>query len=141
MDASGVEENYHAAELYYLHDLPWRASFDNGMAIKTRADIGLGYLYADKHGGGWFAVGADVVLELMAGLLELEAGFRPTWLPDHRFGDDDFGGAIQFTSHAGATLNFGAATVGYRFQHCSNAGIYDDNPGLDLHLLGVGVRF
>ena len=30
--------------------------------------------------------------------------------------------------------------LNYRFQHTSNAGIYDDNPGLNLHMLGVEYR-
>jgi hypothetical protein len=31
--------------------------------------------------------------------------------------------------------------VGYRFQHMSNASIYNRNPGLELHLLELSYRF
>ena len=56
-------------------------------------------------------------------------------------GDDDFGGNLQFTSHAGMTLRWQEISLSYRIQHTSNASIYEQNKGLNLHLVGLGGRF
>ncbi|MBW2452781.1 MAG: acyloxyacyl hydrolase, partial [Deltaproteobacteria bacterium] len=33
------------------------------------------------------------------------------------------------------------ATLNLRYQHTSNAGLYDENPGLNLMMVGLGYRF
>jgi hypothetical protein len=74
--------------------------------------------------------------------LELDVGSSPTFLSRRRFGEQDFGECIQFTSHA--SINFEVIRnlyVGYRFQHMSNASISDINPGLDLHMFELSYRF
>jgi hypothetical protein len=73
--------------------------------------------------------------------MELEAGFRPAWLTDHLYGDDDYGGDLQFLSHAGIVLRLSRFTLSYRYLHMSNAGLYSENDGLNLHLFGLGARF
>ena len=140
-DASGVDENYTVGEVYFLHALPWQKEFSSGTKIYTRLDVGAGFLHAASKDAGWLAVGGNVVFSLMEGRWELECGFRPTWLFRDEFGEDDYGGTVQFASHAGVTFNLGPAALSYRILHLSNAHLYDPNPGLNLHLVGVGVRF
>lgn len=141
VNSSSVEETYSAGEAYYLHALPWRKDLSPETSLYTRLDAGVGYMHADSRSGNWLAIGADAVLSTVDGLLEFEIGVRPAWLSRHEFGEDDFGGAVQFLSHAGVALNLGRVVVNYRLQHLSNAGIYDNNPGINLHLFGVGFRF
>ena len=139
-DATGVEESYFAGELYLLQPLPWRTEVPGG-TLETRLDIGVSYLEgADDH-SGWLALGGDLVWSIFDGLVDLEAGFRPAWLFDKRNGNDDFGGEVQFSSHAGVALHLAPMTFSYRIQHLSNAGLFDENDGLDLHLFGIGARF
>lgn len=139
MDATSVRESYAAGEVYLLRTLPWHVDLAGG-SLAARLDFGVAYLETDEDSGGWLAAGADVVWR--AGrVVEIEAGFRPAWLADHRFGEDDFGGGIQFISHGGIALHFAPVVISYRYQHLSNAGIYSENDGLDLHLFGVGARF
>lgn len=140
-DASSVAENYAAGEVYFLQDLPWRKALRPGMQLHARFDSGVGYLSAASARGGWLAVGGDVVLSLMDGLWQIDGGLRPTWLLRDEFGKDDYGGPVQFASHAGVTLKLGAFSLSYRFQHLSNASLYDENPGLNLHLFGLGMRY
>lgn len=140
MDATSVKESYAAGEVYLLRTLPWHTNLAGG-TLTPRLDFGAGYLEADEDNGGWLAAGADVVWIVGAGVVEIEAGFRPAWLVDHRFGEDDFGGGIQFISHGGVALHLAPVVLSYRYQHLSNAGIYSKNDGLDLHLFGVGARF
>lgn len=135
------KEDYTASEVYLHKWLPWESTLSETVSLKTRLDAGLGYLEAAGDQGGYLAVGGDVVLAILNNRIEFEIGLRPTWLPDHEFGDDNFGGAFQFTSHIGLTTIWKNITFNYRLQHTSNAGVCDHNPGVNLHMVGLGYRF
>ena len=141
LDKGSLHESYAAGEIYYLQDLPWQKRLGTSAKLYTRLDVGAGYLRADSQNGGWLAAGMDVVLSLVDGLWDIEGGFRPTWLFKHEIGEDDFGGPVQFSSHVGATLNLDQIALSYRYQHISNSDVYNENPGHDLHLVGIGMRF
>ncbi len=141
IDATGLEENYAAQEIYFLYDLPWASPIKALPGLHFRLDAGLGHVRSGSDSGVWLAVGGDLFYRVFGDRLIFEAGWRPTWLPDYRFGDDHMGGPVQFSSHAGLALQWKKAVLGYRFQHTSNAGLYTENPGLDLHLFSLGVRF
>lgn len=140
-DATSVAENYAAGEVYFLQDLPWQKELRPGMRMHARLDMGGGYLSAASERGGWLAVGGNLVLTLPGGRWALDGGLRPAWLFRDKFGKDDYGGPVQFASHVGVTLHLGQFALSYRFQHLSNANLYDKNSGLDLHLFGLGMRF
>lgn len=140
VDSGRAIENYASGEVYFLKNLPWTSRLTDNLALKCRFDSGVFYLQADSEDGAMFAAGLDLVMSAF-NRFEIEAGFRPTWMPDARFGVDDFGGELQFTSHAGMAFTRPPFVFNYRFQHTSNGGIYDRNPGLNLHLLGIGYRF
>ncbi len=140
-DAKLVNENYAITELYYQHKLPWKKEISPGVMTYVRLDSGAGYLEAASNSSGWLSVGGDLVLSLMDGGWEMEVGWRPTLMFDHEFGDDDLGGPVQFSTHVGTTIYLGDAAINYRYQHISNADLYDENPGMDIHMLGVGIRF
>jgi hypothetical protein len=139
-DATGSAHSYSGAELYLLYPLDWQAAVAGG-TLRPRLDGGVGWIEATGDHGGWVAAGADLVYALDGLPLEVEAGFRPLWFPDHRFGKDDFGGGLQFASHAGVALRLPPFVLSYRFQHISNGGIYDENSELNLHLFGIGASF
>lgn len=140
MEATGTKEHYKAGELYLLRVLPWHKDLGGGV-LTARLDLGAGFLESREDHGGWLAAGGDLAWSFADGLVVCEVGFRPTWLTEHQFGGDDLGGTQQFTSHAGFAVRVAPVVINYRFQHTSNAGIYDDNDGLDLHLFGVGASF
>jgi hypothetical protein len=140
-DTGIAREEYSAAELYYYRTLPWQKQLADGIVVYSRIDAGVGYLRTAPQDANWVAVGADVVVSFADGWVTLDGGFRPGWLGESRFGEDDFGGSLQFWSHAGLTVQLGRLSLGYRFQHISNADIYDENDGIDLHMVGVGVVF
>lgn len=136
-----LKEDYVAAELYFLKQLPWGTTMGDHATLTSRFDMGATYLEARDEEGGMVAVGADLVLGLWNGTTELDLGFRPTWMLKDEYGKDDFGGGLQFSSHVGLSINWQAMTFSYRLQHTSNGGIYDSNPGLNLHMIGLGYRF
>ena len=139
-DSGRVDENYTAAEVYVLRELPWKADLTDKLQLKTRLDGGVFYLEAASDGGVMLSAGFDLVVSILD-QLEFEAGFRPTYMLVKQYGADDFGGGIQFTSHVGVAATQNNIVLNYRFQHTSNAGLCDVNPGLNLHMLGVGYRF
>ena len=141
MEATGSDEHYKAGEIYLLRALPLRAETVAGPVL-ARLDLGVSGLEgADDDKGYLFAVGGDLVWVPGNGPVELEAGFRPAWLSDHRFGEDDYGGNLQFLSHAGIALRLPPLVISYRYLHMSNAGLYSENDGLNLLLFGVGATF
>ena len=86
-----------------------------------------GQIYLDYTGAGLYA--------------ESQVHAHHKLLDEHVFGSDDYGGFQQFTSHLGIALKIAPFMCSYRYQHTSNAGIYDSNDGLNLHLFGIGYRF
>lgn len=75
--------------------------------------------------------------------LSLEMGTGAVFVSDEKFGEQDFGGPVQILGHGGISYHFPAhVTVGWRFQHFSDATIYGkDNRGVDLHFLELSYRF
>lgn len=74
----------------------------------------------------------------------LEFGVGAHVHTDDSIGDKDFDIPFAFGSHVGAGVRFGDGgryELLYRFQHLSNAGLGDDNPGINFHLLHLGYRF
>jgi len=59
-------------------------------------------------------------------------------------GDEDFDIPFAFGSHVGGGVRFGAAgryELVYRYQHLSNAGLGDENPGINFHVFQFGYHF
>ena len=82
------------------------------------------------------ALGPVGVFEREGSRWMFELGVKPAVLSEYRFGTKDMGGTVQFASHLGVNYRFRQdLSVGYRYQHLSNAGLYDSNPGLELHLI------
>lgn len=74
----------------------------------------------------------------------LEGGVGLHGLSEDRLGDRDFGTQFAFGSHMGTGVRFGPAgrfDLGYRYQHVSNAGLADPNPGINFHLLRLAYHF
>jgi hypothetical protein len=87
-------------------------------------------------------VGPGLTLLSPAKTLSLLAGINPTVISEDAIGDEDLGGPLQFTSHIGLSYTVQQRfSIGYRFQHMSNAGIYSSNPGVNMHMLEIGYHF
>jgi hypothetical protein len=73
----------------------------------------------------------------------LEAGLGAHLLSNVRFSDLDLSTSFQFGSHLGLGLLLGRDrrwSLIYRFQHLSNASVKLPNPGIEFHLLQLGLR-
>lgn len=140
VDGGGNDENFTLFEANLQKTYPWQKELGAGV-LKPRWNLSLGYLEAAGEGSALVSAGGDLVYELADGLVAFDLGIRPLLISDHSFDDEDLGGALQFGSHAGLALSIDRFTLSYRFEHISNAGIYGSNPGINLHLIGVGAKF
>ncbi len=75
----------------------------------------------------------------------VELGVGLNWIaPHYRSGQHQFSTAFNFGDHAGVGWRFGeggAHEVSLRFQHFSNAGIKDPNPGIDFGQVRYAFHF
>jgi hypothetical protein len=100
-------------------DYYWDVSFGNWHSdTGTTHDFGVTpvFRYA-RHPRGWYfdgGVGAHVVSEA------------------HVSSDLGFSTHFQFGNHLGVGYNFGGFSVSGRFQHLSNAGMRNPNPGINF---------
>lgn len=122
--------------------LPWRWDIGGNFHVQSRLDFSAGCLHGEGENAAIGTLGPSVILRWKDFPVTLDVGSSPTLLSDHRFAHRDFGCDFQFTSHIGLNWeilpNF---SVGYRYQHMSNAGLGSPNPGLNLHALGITCRF
>jgi hypothetical protein len=136
------DEDFEQYEGFVLYDLPWSWLFAPDWSLGTYLELNAGIL----DGGGDTAfigsLGPGLNLKAFDNRLAVWGGMNPTIISEETFGDEDFGGSLQFTSHIGISFRpIRPLHIGYRFQHMSNAGIYSQNPGLNLHMLEVAYYF
>jgi hypothetical protein len=111
--------------------------------VVPQIDLSAGCL-TSKGGHAAFvtSVGPALTIGYKDFPIVLEASCCPTFISLHDFGGIDMGSSFQFTSNIGLrwyiTPDFG---IGYRFQHMSNGGVTDINPGMELHVVSVSWRF
>lgn len=136
-------ESFKAYDLTATFRLPWQRYHASGWGAGTRVIAGAGIL----QGAGKTAVVVSAIPVLafgsQDGRFSLDLGAGLALVSQHRFADQDFGGALQ------GALTFGVAGplhrrigVGYRFQHYSDAGAYGSRTiGADFHMLEFTYRF
>jgi len=74
--------------------------------------------------------------------LVLDAGISPTFIDGSEYDGREFGTSINFTSHLALGLELGERNryrIDLRFQHISNGGLNDDNPGVNMFGIGFSV--
>jgi lipid A 3-O-deacylase len=100
-------------------------------ALAGEGDV-AGYLH--------FGLNLELAYEDLPVALVLQSG--PSLYSEDSFGDFDIGGNIQFTSSIGLNWQlYEAWAVEYRYQHTSNAGIKDENPGVEMHAFALSHTF
>jgi len=140
--ASESGRDFNQAQVFGNWSLPWVLNLGKGWDLRCRLDLSVGWLGDRRNNAAIGTIGPSLELRRERVPLSLEAGISPTFLSSHVFGAHDFGTAIQFTGHIGLNWDFARHwRLGYRLQHMSNAGLAAPNPGLNLHVFGLGFRF
>lgn len=141
MGDSRNDESFSQYEAYATLSLPWRWKSGNDWIIGSFIGVNAGIITCE---GTDFvgSVGPGVYILTPTERVAFSAGIFPTYLGRSIFGDEDFGDTYQFTSAVCVDLIFHQRwIIGYRFQHMSNAGISNENPGLNSHMIGLSYRF
>jgi len=136
------EESFNQADIILAYRLPLQWQRWDVLNVSTRLTAMAGVL----DGGGDTGLLGTLGLELVIGLgdspLEVRAGGGATLMSRYKYGEEDLGGAFQFTSHLGLEYHFLESVSAFaRLQHMSNAGIYSENPGVNMAMIGLGYAF
>jgi hypothetical protein len=136
------QEDFIQYEGFAAWNLPWSWQLAPDWSLATYLEAAAGVLKGGCSSAFVGSVGPGLHLSGFNDHIRIFMGVNPTVIGEHAFGDEDLGGPLQFTSHAGIDFNvFRHVAFGYRFQHMSNLVFYDTNPGLNLHMIEVGWLF
>ncbi len=124
--------------------LPWHFVTAGGLHISPRLTLEGGRF---ENGGDdrlFASLGPAVRLSNPRWRLPLvvDAGVSPTFIDGSEYDGREFGTSVNFTSHLALGLEFGERNryrLDLRFQHISNGGLNDDNPGVNMLGLGFSV--
>lgn len=138
------EESFNQYDLFARYGLPWSWQWGRAIQVDTNLTTSVGIL----DGGGETGVAGSLGFEFVFGgagrdlPLELRAGSALTLISRHKYGDEDLGGPVQLTHHISFYYWFlDNLSVLARVQHMSNAGIYSENPGVNMIMLAMVYRF
>lgn len=135
------DEDFEQYEGFTTWSLPWSWQWDSGLALDTYLEANAGVLTADGETGFVGSVGPGLYISIYE-VVGISLGINPTLISKHDYGDEELGGAFNFTSHIGLNVVFYEHySLGYRLQHMSNAGFYEHNPGVNMHMLAAEYRF
>jgi hypothetical protein len=136
------EEDFEQYEVFATYGLPWTWELTSSWFLGTRINLSAGALRGGGDTGFIGSTGPSITLSMVQDRILLDGGISAALLTEHKFGQENFGGPIQFISHVGISFKLSENLgVGYRFQHMSNASIYNRNPGLELHMFELRYLF
>jgi len=138
----GDSKHFYQAEGFANWALPWGWDTSSVLHLQLRFDTSLGWLGEQGANAAIANAGPTLCVRPKTFPVSLECGVSATVLTRSDFVSKDFGIPFQFTSHAG--INFDVSSrfrLSYRFQHMSNAGLSEFNPGLNMHMLGLSYVF
>jgi hypothetical protein len=139
-DDNGVD--FVQYEVFAAHHLPWQGQGPGQWRWSTRLEGTAALLRGAGKSALVSSLGPALVLTSPGGRWVVDGGSSVAYLSHYRFGDKHLGGNLQFISHLGIDyLLQPQLGIGYRVQHMSNADLYEENPGVDLHLLQISCRF
>lgn len=136
----GVSVN--TAELYATVTTPYQWRFGRKTELDLKLEGAVGILENSDDSGYYLRFGPQLVFNFGESPLHIVISSGVACLSDHTYSQHDLGGDFQFFTSMGFDWDLTECwTLGYRWQHISNAGIHDVNPGLNLHTLGLTLRF
>ncbi|GBC63645.1 acyloxyacyl hydrolase [Desulfonema ishimotonii] len=137
------DENFKIYEAFGAYGLPWQREWLSGWRFDTGLTLGGGLLEGEHHDSGFMGTFGPVIRMYSPDRhFSLSAAVRLALLTKYDFRGQDLGGVVNFSEEIGLDFHMGRGwNAGYRFQHLSNGGLYDNNPGLDFHLFELTYRF
>ena len=140
--ASPDEGPFRKDELIGSFVLPAGSRSSSAFLLSPQIDATAGVLRRGDEKGFIGSVGPGLALGWKGWPVFLMLGARAALLGEQEYKDKDFGGRLQFIEDIGLNIRLNQdLEAGYRFQHMSNAFIYDTNPGLNMHIFEFRYSF
>lgn len=137
---NGNDAGFRQVDVFSDFPLLAIAQSQSGWIFNMRLDAVASVLRQEGGSAFLFSLGPAFLIQKEGSRLALKFGSSPTFLSDARFPNKNLGGHFHFISHIGVTLRVGQNLgLVYRIQHLSNASIVQPNPGLNVHVVGMGV--
>ncbi len=139
----GEKEDFQQYDVFGVLGFPGSWEWPSEWEARFRWYASAGVIRAAGDKGFVSTFGPGIAFTQQDWNLSLEFGTGAVYVSDETFGKQDFGGPVQILGHGGISYHFPAnITVGWRFQHFSDATIYGkDNRGVDFHFLELSYRF
>jgi hypothetical protein len=136
------KEHFQQYDIFATASLPWSKYWESGWGLSTRLMGTAGALI----GAGEAGFVATIVPLLAFGpkdsILALDAGVGAAVLTRNKYGEQNFGGAFQVVLTFGLRFPvYRAFGMGYRMAHMSDAEIYGNGRGADMHMLELTWNF
>ncbi|WP_244222606.1 acyloxyacyl hydrolase [Cupriavidus lacunae] len=149
----GFDDSHHVqkAEIAMLWDSGFAWGNPQGWQVDLQWEVNVAHWRStsDNNPNNLWEFGASPVVRV--------AWWRHTWVPfvelsvgprlltsTHTSDDHVISTAFQFSEYAGFGMTVGKNrnfTAGYRYQHLSNAGIKEPNPGTTFHVIYLRYHF
>lgn len=135
------EEYFRKYEFFFNWYLPWAWRPKSGWILASRLDFTGAALSAAGTTGFLGSVGPSLAVRKTGWIVGIDLGISPAFLSEDWYGREDLSGHIQFVTHGGISLfPIRNLSIGYEFQHISNADIQQPNPGLNMHNIEISYR-
>ena len=129
-------------ELFADFNLPWRWDLGKEWSLQTKLNTSVGWIGGGGDNGVEGTAGPALQLFPPNFPLSLEAGSSATGLSRDIYGKENLGTLFQFTTYIGVNFDITRhIRLGYRFQHISNAGMSQHNPGINMNMLALSYVF
>jgi hypothetical protein len=125
-------------EYFAEQPLPFQIDLSRNISLEPGIDIALAALKGENRSGVIFSAGPAAIVKVPGINGAVDFGSRMALLSRSRFVSENLGGKFQFISHLGISFRvLEQVSVGYHFQHMSNASLARPNPGLNLHAFSL----
>jgi hypothetical protein len=129
-------------EVFFNGYLPWAWRPESGWILASRLDFTGAVLSAAGTTGFLGSLGPSLAVRKKGWIVGMDLGVSVAFLSEDHYGTEDLSGHFQFLTHGGISFfPVRNLSVGYEFQHVSNADIQQPNPGLNVHNLEISYRF
>ncbi len=136
------DEDFRQYDGFAIWNLPWSWNIGADWILAPYLEANVGLLRGGGDSGFVGSIGPGLCFSGLKDKIRIYLGVNPTVISAHEYGQEDLGGPFQFTSHIGIGILISRHfTIGYRLQHMSNLVFYDENPGLNLHMIEFGYNF
>ena len=138
----GEDEDFQLFDVMTIVGFPGSWEWPSGWEVRYRWYASAGVIKSSGDKGFISTFGPGLAMTKWDWNVTLDLGTGVVYVSDETFGSQDFGGPAQILGHGGINYHFSKHIMGgWRFQHFSDAGLYGENRGVDLHILEVHYRF